>query len=311
MFIKQIAKFLTVVAVLLFGFFITMGIPSYLYAQSTVNLTMRIGDTSLTLSGYTAPNSQISVMENNVVLGTTSSNSFGEFSKTLLAVEPGIHTFQLYSVDEHGDATVTVSYNISVLQHVDSEISNIVLAPTLFVRIDNNTLVANGTSVPSATVRIYLDDKVIRDTSVDSIGNWATRLDASYFHDSAKTITVKALVGELLSESSIGKDIQLSQTFNGGSGSPTYEDENFIISDAPSQSNSSEDSDERFIPNLISRLTSIFDLNNDARIDLSEISDLIRSWMQSWTSSDIANCDFNSDSACDLTDFSILLHFLD
>ena len=115
----------------------------------------------------------------------------------------------------------------------------------------------------------------------------------------------------MYSESSIGKDIQLSQTFNGGSGSPTYEDENFIISDAPSQSNSSEDSDERFIPNLISRLTSIFDLNNDARIDLSEISDLIRSWMQSWTSSDIANCDFNSDSACDLTDFSILLHFLD
>jgi len=57
-----------------------------------------------------------------------------------------------------------------------------------------------------------------------------------------------------------------------------------------------------------------YDTNNNGRLDVSEIYDIAKAWVDNLRQSDVGinpTCDVNSDGRCNLIDFSVLMYYVD
>ena len=100
----------------------------------------------------------ITFIQNDVVVGTTTSDASGFFTKELSALTPGINKINFSVTDFKNKKTKGVSYELNLLPQTNTRLSGLVLPPTIWV---NKTTVGqddsirfSGTSVPNALVTL-------------------------------------------------------------------------------------------------------------------------------------------------------------
>src|SRR4030042_234106 len=166
-------------------------------AQTELTVSINVGDTILTLSGKTSPNASVTVIESGSVVGTTTADASGSFSKSLLAQTPGIHNISIYATDTNGVTTSTVTYSVSLASLVETTLSNIVLPPTINLSdtgiAKGETVDIYGYGVVSSTISLSITGQTVVNTTSDSSGYWKYTFDTDNLTiDSTYSVYVKA-----------------------------------------------------------------------------------------------------------------------
>lgn len=127
-----------------------------LQAQS-VTFSAQVGDTSLVVNGYSAPNSVVVFTENNAVIGTTTTTLTGSFSKTFTALSSGLFILGTYSIDANNNFTSVIQRNLYLIEFQELEINDVYLPPTINLTQDQDEITIDGYTLPNTTVEILIN----------------------------------------------------------------------------------------------------------------------------------------------------------
>lgn len=233
---------------------------------------------SVTISGWTSPNTTVTILKDGQAGTTVRSGSSGSFEASLAEMERGTYTFQVYSQDGSGRKSAIHSVTLSLTSGTNNTISNIVLSPTIGVLDETVELgtsgAVKGETLPNSGVEVSLiqqlttssttDLKVFHATSSAS-GIWEYEFDSKL---PKGTYYVKARALEKKQADS---------------------DFSALVSFAIAQSGASD-------------LALRADINKDGKVNLVDFSILLSNW-----GGDDPDSDINQDSAINLADFSIQL----
>ncbi|MEO6728870.1 MAG: hypothetical protein ABIM99_03020 [Candidatus Dojkabacteria bacterium] len=142
--------------------FLILGLllPFKLFSNS-ITFSAQVGDTILILKGYTSPNSLVTFIENNVVIGTIASDSSGYFEKNFTAQNDGIHQIQIHSTDIKNISTPVITKEINLISFQTTEINDIVLPPTVTVNQSffntGDILIIKGYTIPNTQTELLLN----------------------------------------------------------------------------------------------------------------------------------------------------------
>jgi len=297
-------------------------------AQSNVNVTLQVGDTTITLSGQTSPGATVSIMENNVIVGTTTADSAGNFSKILDSQTGGIHNFSIFATDLNSTNTSFTNVSMNATEFANTLVSNIILPGTMYS--DKTTvepgenIVLSGYTTPLASVQIYI--QTIADfttVTADTNGYWTYTLNTSQLTEQDYQVyTITVAVGNYTSapSASITISVNDSQSSSSENNGKENDDEN----DSPSKDDNSTPT-QTFITTVTNTITTAFkpdpiqqrlndllkyfDIDNSGKIELSEVEQAVRRWLNQVSKK--GKCDLNFDKKCNIVDFSILLYYVD
>jgi len=289
-------------------------LPRFSLAQTELTVSIQVGDTILTLSGRTSPNAQVTVKENGSVLGTTTADSQGLFSKSLLAQDPGIHSIDLYAADSNNKTTSTVTYSVSLTLGTETTLSNIILPPTITLSGEGiakgDNLKISGSAVPSSTVTIFINGtshsySTSKSTTSGSDGTWEYNfgtgdLALGDYKVEAKTSTTDGYQ----SESSEIKNFKI-QTAPTTTTAPSSVTSTPTPTSYPGEVGPTPTS----TPTLPSFLQP-FDFDNSGHLEFGEIFGTVKLWVDLWRGKTSETCDLNKDKLCNIFDFSILLYYI-
>ena len=87
------------------------GRPAY-GQEEKVSVSVRVGDTALSISGWSFPGAYITITENEAVIGTVMADGGGYFEKELFAQEDGKREIGFYATDEEGETTFEATYEV-------------------------------------------------------------------------------------------------------------------------------------------------------------------------------------------------------
>jgi large repetitive protein len=287
-------------------------------AQTELTVTIQVGDTIMTFSGKTSPNAQVSFMENNSVLGTTVADNDGNFSKSLLSQNPGVHLYSFYTTDTNGKTSSTVNYSVSLTSGTETELSSIVLPPTINLSGTGigkgNNLKISGLTVASSTVTPFFSGvshsySASGSTISGSNGYWeyyfgTGDLSLGDYRVYAKTSTSESH----LSDSSEVKDFTVNIASTPTS---TSSDSTAALTPTPTPTPTIVP-EETLIPTpTLPPFLKTFDADNSGKIELVELFGVVKNWVFSWRNPEDKNCDLNQDGVCDLIDFSVLMYYVE
>lgn len=261
-------------------------------AQTSLSVTFSVGETGLLVAGHASPNAQVVIAENGSVIGTIDADERGAFTKNFSALSAGIHELDVYATAENGDKTSTVTYSIAVIEFQETQVTNILLPPTLNVDVTDTSIKVSGISVPNATISIYVNSKLKATTSSSENGKWSKSFMLSEFANiETLSFSVTVAYNGNESEKSRHELIDISGTLD------------------LTQKQSQETETTVLIENVsIGRLfVGKFDLDRDGTISDDELYNVIKGWRDAFYTDNTANCDISGDSYCDITDFSVLL----
>ncbi len=145
---------------------------------SAVNLTvsLRVGLSSFTVSGYTSPLAMVTVKQNGVIAGTTTADAGGSFSKTIQALEPDTYTFHIFSTDSEGKLGNAVEYVVAIGENQNLSLDNLLLPPTLTLdTLDTSVgedIHLRGESYPGTLIRLFFADALMATYTADTNGRW-------------------------------------------------------------------------------------------------------------------------------------------
>lgn len=288
---------LTLLPLLLFLFPVTR-----ILAES-ISVSLQVGSTLLTFSGYTSPSALVVIKEDGNVVGTTTSNASGDWTHTLTVAVPTLHTYDLSATDTANHSTSTVSYNLNVVGNTTTTLTNIVLPPTLTLLGST----AFGTTYPNSSLTLTFDTGNSATFPVGGTGAWS--YDLSALAPGTYTLTATSTVGSYLSLEST----PVTYTATAASPSPTptpTPSSTPTSSSAPSSQSSAPSASPS--PSLSPSPTPapfflpLYDQNQDGHLTLSELYDVIKNWLSAHLP-----CDLNRDQACNLIDLSILLYYFE
>jgi hypothetical protein len=285
--------------------------PKICLAQTELTVTIRVGVTNLTLSGRISPNAQVTFIENGAVIGTTTANSSGLFSKTLEAMESGIHSIGIYATNSNSETTSTVNYSVSLTLGTETTLSNIILPPTIALSGEGiakgDNLKISGSAVPSSTVTIFINGtshsfSTSKTTTSASSGVWEYSygtgdLSLGDYKVEAKTSTSDGYQSE--SSEIMNFKVQTVPTSTPAPGTTTT-----TAVSAPTSTPGPS-----FLPSL-PVFINFFDIDGSGRIEIREIFNAAKLWVEQWRQRKTENCDLNRDKSCNLLDFSILLYYI-
>jgi len=124
-----------------------------------VPLTALVNETSYLLEGYTAPNSIVFISEGAIV-GTTTSDATGFFSKLISPVIPGLHTVDIWSTDIDNVSTAVIQFNIFLIDKQEFDITHIYLPTTVSLNaspfIYSDTVSLFGYTKPGTNIKATL-----------------------------------------------------------------------------------------------------------------------------------------------------------
>ena len=299
----------------------------------TLTVSISVGQTTLTFSGKTTPNAQITFKESGAVIGTTQSDDNGNFTKSLVYFEEGVRTVSFYFTDSQSRTSSTISYTVSLQLGVDTSLSNIILPPTIALSATEITkgdlLTLSGEAVPSATITLFFSDSTSVGATAGTSGTWQYAYDTSSFSAGNYTVYAKASTsGGYQSENSETK----SFTINAAPTATPAPTSAVTNTPAPGATNTpgpgatstpvppTPTPKPKLLPSLISQL---FDFNQSGRIELTEVYDVVKKWAANWRSylaiirggqkagkEKYETCDLNHDSVCNLVDFSVLMYYV-
>lgn len=151
-------------------------------AENTVTATVPY--TTATLSGFAPPAAIITIKEDGVIAATTTANSDGTFSKSLISNE-GTHSYTIYYTDTSGLTSPEMVFNGIVLSnHLDTPITGIHLPPTISLSrtsiIKGESTIVSGQAAPGSTLNLFLNGTRVYNAPVASNGKWQFILKESY-----------------------------------------------------------------------------------------------------------------------------------
>jgi len=306
------AKFLQILTALFLFFIISS--QSLLLAQNSLTVTIRVGLVNLTLSGKTSPQAQVTIMEQEVVVGTTTADSNGSFSKTLTGLEEGVYQISLYASDIENETTSTIVYSIALTAGTDTALGNIILPSTIFLSdeeiVKGDNLKISGYGVPSSNMTIFINntDNTLTETAIVGIdGYWEYDFNTSELDEGDRSLYVKiSTIEGYQSEASKTMNFKIQPIPTPVSTSGTAETS--VSTSTPSPTSISSP-----IPVFLAKLPGFlksFDIDGSGRIELREIFSSVKVWVQSWRDPEDYNCDLNSNGVCNVIDFSILLYYI-
>ncbi len=305
-----------------------------LLAQNSLNVTIRVGLVNLTLSGKTSPQAQVTIKKEGAVVGTTTSENNGDFSKTLTGLEEGIHQISLYATDTEGETTSTVNYSIALIAGTDTTLGNIILPSTVFLSdeeiINGDDLEIYGYGAPLSVITIFISNtggSLTKTTVVDNNGYWQYIFETSELGEGEGTLYVKLSTTEgYQSEASktLSFEIQSAPTptptptvTSASTSETTQTGTSSILTPTPVPS------PIPFFLAKIPRFLNFFDIDGSGKIEVTEVFASVKAWVDEWRTvlvealgpektrvEEPLRCDLNRDGECNLIDLSILLYYV-
>ncbi len=235
-----------------------------------------LGDSYVSVRGRAYPSATVNFLIDSSVVGTVVADKNGNFTFSTKA-DPGSVTLGIWATDKDNNRSVTLNNTFDVTQGAVTNLSNVILPPTLKLEkqeVDPGDVVKiSGQATPNSIIEFFLDkqDNTFATVNVDSNGNWEFELDTANLSVAEHIIRAKTLFDNDNLQSRSGFS-QSWQVFVGVEG----------------------------------RVATPSDLNRDGFVNLIDFSILIFWWQTNGGDSD-PPADINGNGRVGLEDFSIML----
>ncbi len=237
------------------------------------------GTDSAVFRGKAYPGSTISVLKNGLILHELPVFSDGTFEIPVRNILPGTYTFSLQAKDSNGIRSSSVNYTIIIISNVVTEVSGIIMPPTITtdkteVKL-GDSITFSGKSIPNSEVslNIFIRSGITKTIFANASGTWSYILSTNNFDMGDYTAKARAKILNsltLYSDDILFKVGTINKLRKGGS------------------------------------LVNVrCDLNNDGRVNLLDFS-IMAFWYKRLGFP--MKVDLNSDSRINLTDLSILAY---
>jgi hypothetical protein len=252
-------------------------------SHNWISVTASITNTlpTVTLSGFTAPASFVTLTENDTAIGTTTSALNGQFIFTITGLDEGQHSFRLFATDSIGRVTAPTVLNYFLLNGTVTTASNILLSSTMSLDKSEippgDSITVSGSAKPNSQINIFLESPLRGySVSANGAGDWSYTVagteTATFTPGQYRTYTI--VQDDFANQSVVSNTLTFTVT-------------------SPSEDNPEPDCD-----------ISKGDLNCDGRTNLTDFSILLFHWRTNHKKADI-----NRDGIVNLTDFSIMMFY--
>jgi cysteine-rich repeat protein len=233
------------------------------------------GDTQINVVGLAYPGRTVNILLDTVAVGSVKASNIGHFEFATDA-SPGTASLGFWSTDSSGTRSITLNTTFDVTQGAVTNISGIILPPTIKVQNQNvnpgDIVVVSGQAIPSASIELHVNNsEIIEKTTSDAQGAWSINLSTTKLKIAEHTLRVRSITGTapLLTQSSFSSALQLFVGVDG-------------------------------------QVTTPSDLNRDGKVNLIDFSILIFWWGTNAGNSS-PSADINGNAKVGIEDFSILL----
>jgi cysteine-rich repeat protein len=237
--------------------------------------SIELGDTVVSIRGLAYPGRTLNILLDTVSVGTVRVGNDGSFDFTAEA-SPGTATLGLWSTDLQNVRSITYNTTFDVTQGAVTNISGVILPPTLQVpnqRVNPGEIInVTGQAVPNSRIELHVDNSasILNGTSTAN-GTWSIALNTATLSIAEHTLRARSVSGQppLTTQSSFSSTLQLFVGVDGQATRPS-------------------------------------DLNRDGRVNLTDFSILIFWWGTNGGNSN-PPADINGNARVGIEDFSILL----
>ena len=243
--------------------------------------------TKVIIYGMAYPESNVTLMKDGIIVGTTIADPVANFRFELSDLTPGIWTFSLWAEDNKGRRSQTFSFTTTITAGMTTTISNIFLPPTIDLTTDKvkqgETIGILGQSAPNSEITIYVysqGEPIIKKTKANLVGAYFYNLDTTPLEIGEHSTKTKSF-----HESGLVSDFSKTLTFNVLS--PTAE--------LPPP----------FKKCHKANLNCDFDKKGRDRINFIDVSILLYNWGKPKDK----RADLNGDGIVNYTDLSIMLYY--
>lgn len=151
-------------------------------AAETVQVSIGVGDTILSIQGQASPHALVSAARNSSTLGTTVADASGAFTLTLPAQDPGIQTYHVSADSQSNVHTDMVQMTVNITEHATTTVS-VFLPSTIEVTplepAYGKPVVLRGETMPNADVLVYVDNAIFETVVADAAGRWQVKIDTN------------------------------------------------------------------------------------------------------------------------------------
>ena len=233
------------------------------------------GDTVINVTGLAYPGRTINILLDTENVGSVRVGSDGRFDFTTDA-SPGTASLGFWATDSNNVRSITLNSTFDVTQGAVTNISGIILPPSISVANANvnpgDVVVVKGQAIPNARVELHINNSErIETATTDGSGNWSINLNTASLRVAEHTLRARSVGGTppLATQSSFSTTLQLFVGVDGQATRPS-------------------------------------DLNRDNKINLVDFSILIFWWGTNGGNSN-PPADINGNGRVGIEDFSILL----
>ncbi len=235
--------------------------------DGTVNLD---DPTEVLISGIAYPGATVNILLDGEIDEVVEADSDGEFSLDYSGLTPGATTFGFWAQDSEGRRSITFSTTFEIIQSAVTNVSGILIPPTIAVEPDQvplgTSITVRGEAPPERQVTTLIDNGDLSATTTSAAnGAWLLSFETRTLANESFH-TAKANYRAAAAQSGYSQLV------------------NFYVG--------VRDVDTSITP----------DINQDGRVDLIDFSIFLFNWQ---TTNAIA--DFNQDGTVGLPDFSIML----
>lgn len=237
--------------------------------------TREQGESQISVTGLAYPARAINILLDTETVGTVRTTSAGRFEFTT-TVSPGTATMGFWATDDVGTRSITLNTTFDVTQGAVTNISGVVLPPTIKVSNQNvnpgDVVVVSGQAIPNAGIELAVNNReLVEKTTTNANGNWMINLDTKKLRVAEHTLRARSVLGTppLTTESTYSSTLQLFVGVDG-------------------------------------KVTTSSDLNRDTKVNLVDFSILIFWWGTNAGNSS-PSADIKANGKVGIEDFSILL----
>jgi cysteine-rich repeat protein len=234
-----------------------------------------LGDTLISVTGLSYPGRTINILLDTQAVGSVRASSDGRFEFSTDA-SPGTASMGFWATDSSNTRSITFNTTFDVTQGAVTNISGIILPPTLRVVTQNvnpgDVVNVSGQSVPNSQIELHVDNSErVETTTAAADGSWSIPLNTAGLRAAEHTLRARSITGRspLTTQSSFSSALQLFVGVNGQATRPS-------------------------------------DLNRDTKVNLVDFSILIFWWGSAGGNSN-PPADINGNGKVGIEDFSILL----
>lgn len=232
-------------------------------------------ETKVILSGKAHPNSSLSVLKDGQVVINSKAGAGSDFKIEIGGLNTGTYTFGIWGEDRNGLRSITFNFTAYIQANTITTISGIFIPPTISTTKNNYNLNEQveiiGQTVPSGRVEVYVSspNPAIHIADADKFGLWDFKIASLDLGEGDHNAKAKASSPD-----------GLISTFS--------QNVSFTVAEKEIAAGSYSNGD----------------LNEDKKVDLTDLSIMMYWWNKTSDSADI-----NRDGRVDLTDLSIMMYW--